>query len=255
MWRTSPQQLLGYVVPLTLFASFIATIAMAPDRKDAALIAIATVFIGTAIYAARNVALAVIALVIPLARHAGLALEPQSAAKAGVRPKVRDEPPRAMLATCALVVAIVGGTFSNRLKTWQPVPTGAVAFMERGGLHGNVLNQYEWGPYLAWHLGEGSRVFIDGRCELVYSDKLIRQYAIFFYGIDGGNKVLDEYPHDYVLMGLHTKGADIVRKDPRWELMYEDDTAVLFKRSPLPLQPPTFGALVPHGTPADTYFP
>jgi len=255
MWRTSPQQLLGYVVPLTLFASFIATIAMAPDRKDAALIAIATVFIGTAIYATRNVALAVIALVIPLARHAGLALEPQPAAKAGVRPKVRDEPPRAMLATCTLVVAIVGGTFSNRLKTWQPVPTGAVAFMERGGLHGNVLNQYEWGPYLAWHLGEGSRVFIDGRCELVYSDKLIRQYAIFFYGIDGGNKVLDEYPHDYVLMGLHTKGADIVRKDPRWELMYEDDTAVLFKRSPLPLQPPTFGALVPHGTPADTYFP
>src|SRR5271156_5470604 len=256
MWRTSPRQLLGYVAPLTLFAAFIATIAMAPDRNDAALVAIATVFIGTAIYAARNVALAVIALAIPLARHAGLASEPQSAVKPGVRPTVRDEPPRAMLATCALAVAIVGGTFSNRLKTWQPMPTGAVAFMERGGLHGNILNQYEWGPYLAWHLREGSRVFIDGRCELVYPDKLIRQYAIFFYGLDVGNKVLDEFPHDFVLIGPHTRGYDVVTKDSRWHLLYSDQTAALFGRNALPGEAPVVGNVADvGGKPADTYFP
>ena len=75
MWRESPQQLLQYVAPLLLFAGFIAAVAMAPDLADAALIAVATIFIGAAFYAARNVAIGVIAVAIPLARHASFALK------------------------------------------------------------------------------------------------------------------------------------------------------------------------------------
>ena len=67
-------------------------------------------------------ALAAIALAIPLARHATAALEPT--------PAVSNEPAPALLAISALLVALVGGTFSNRLKTWKPEPTGAVAETE-----------------------------------------------------------------------------------------------------------------------------
>ena len=231
MCRESKPELLQYVAPILLFAGFIAAVAMAPDLGDAALIAVATIFIGSALYATRNVALAVIALAIPLARHASLALEPTPA----IQPTVGDEPPPALLAISALLIALVGGTFSNRLKTWKPVPTGAVAFMERHGLHGNILNQFEWGEYLIWHVGNDSRVFIDGRCELVYPDKLIRRYAIFFFGLEGADGVLDAFPHDFVLIGPHAKAYDVVDKDSRWQLIYRDATAALFARAALPV--------------------
>ncbi len=260
LWRESKPELLQDVAPLLLFASFIAAIAMAPDREDAALVAVATIFIGSAFYASRNVALAVIALAIPLARHASLALEPTPEIKVGdrlgyagpPRPAVSNELPPAPLAICALAVALVGGTFSNRLKTWKPVPAAAVAFMQRRGLHGNILNQFEWGEYLVWHVGNESRVFIDGRCELVYPDSLLRQYAIFFYGLAGADNLLDEFPHDFVLIGTHTKGCDIVRKDARWHLLYSDQTAALFGRAALPVEAPIEA---PTGNVASTYFP
>jgi hypothetical protein len=244
MWRESRPALLQYIVPILLFAGFIAAVAIAPGLGDAALIAVAAIFIGGAFYATRNVALAVIALAIPLARHATAALEPTSAAPFG-----HAEPPPLLLAISALLIALLGGTFSTRLKTWEPMPAGAVAFMQRRGLHGNILNQYEWGPYLAWHVGNDSRVFIDPRCELVYPDRLIRQYAIFFYGFEGADTVLDAFPHDFVLIGPRTKGYEVVRKDRRWQLIYSDATAALFARASLPVA-------VPLGSEAAaTYFP
>ena len=241
MWRESRPELLQYVVPILLFAGFIAAVAIAPGLGDAALVTVAAIFIGGAFYATRNVALAVIALAIPLARHATAALEPRPAACHG--------PPRSLLAISALLIALLGGTFSTRLKTWEPMPAGAVAFMERRGLHGNILNQYEWGEYLAWHLGSDSRVFIDPRCQVLYSDRLIRQYAIFFYGLDGADAVLDAPAHDFVLIGPRTKGYEVVTKDRRWRLIYSDPTAALFARATLPAAAP-LGAQV-----VVTYFP
>ena len=257
MWRGSRPELIQEVAPIFLIAGLIAAVAIAPDLGDAALVAVATIFIGSAFYATRNLALAVIALAIPLARHASLALEPTPAIEVGDRlgyvgpppPTVTNEPPPALLAISALLVALVGGTFSNRLNTWKPVPAGAVAFMEQHGLHGNILNQFEWGEYLAWHVGTDSRVFIDGRCELVYPDWLIRQYAIFFYGMEGADGVLDAFPHDFVLIGPHTKGYEVVSRDARWQLIYRDATAALFARAALPDHALTNGKL------ADTNFP
>ena len=256
MWRESPQQLLQYVAPLLLFAGFIAAVAMAPELADAALIAVAAIFIGAAFYAARNVSIGVIAVAIPLARHAGFALKRGVDATVTAQPAVNDEPPAALLAICALAVALVGGTFSDRLKTWAPVPTRAIAFMQQHHLHGNILAQFEWGPYVLWHMGDAFKVYIDPRGELVYTDTQEGDYAAFFYGMPGADHLLEAYPHDYVLMGVHTRGADLVRKNPHWQLISEDATAALFKRAQWNPAQPSFGAVaISLGKPADTYFP
>jgi hypothetical protein len=253
-WRDSPKELLQYVAPMLMFAGFVVAVAIAPDVEDAPLVAVATIFIGAAFYAARNVAVGVIAVAIPLARHASLALarrsEPQPAAPAG------EGEPAALLAICAIALALVGGTLSNRLRTWKPMPTGALAFMQQHKLHGNLLPQFEWGSYVLWHMGDAFKVYIDTRTELVYTDKQESDYAIFFYGMEGADKLLDAYPHDYVLMGVHDKGADVVRKDPRWHLLYSDQTAALFGRNALPGQESVAGNVAGiDGKPADTYFP
>ncbi|HZC44960.1 MAG TPA: hypothetical protein VE243_00710, partial [Candidatus Acidoferrum sp.] len=127
MWRTSKLELLQDVAPLAMFAGFAVSVAMTPDLEDAPMLAVATIFIGAAFYAARNVAIGAIAVAIPLARHASLALERPAEVRVGAQPMVNDEPAGMLLAICALAVALVGGTFSNRLKTWKPVPVGALA--------------------------------------------------------------------------------------------------------------------------------
>jgi len=257
-WRSSPQELLQYVTPMLMFAGLVVVVVMAPDLEDAALLAVATIFIGAAFYAARNVAIGVIAVAIPLARHASLVLERRAKSKSDAQAAGNDEPPATLMAICAIALALVGGTFSNRLKTWKPMPTGALAYMQQHHLHGNILPQFEWGSWVLWHMGDAFKVYIDPRGELVYTDKQEGDYAIFFYGMEGAEHLLEAYPHDYVLMGVNTKGADVVRKDPHWRLMYQDATAALFERAPLYHGlPVTAGGsiAVSYDKPADTYFP
>jgi hypothetical protein len=254
-WRDSPKTLIQYLGPMLMFGGFAAAVAMAPDLEDAPLIAVATIFIGAAFYAARNVAVGVIAVAIPLARHASLALN-RRATKVDAQPVDDHEPPGALMAICAIALFLVGGTLSNNLKTWKPMPIGALAFMQQNKLHGNLLPQFEWGSWILWHMGDAFKVYIDPRGELVYTDKQEGDYAKFFYGMEGAEKLLDAYPHDYVLMGIDTKGADLVRKNRRWQVIYQDETAVLFKRLPLHSEAPRYGAVsVSVGKPADTYFP
>jgi hypothetical protein len=255
-WRESPKTLIQYLGPMLMFGGFAAAVAIAPDLEDAPLLAVATIFVGAAFYAARNVAVGVIAVAIPLARHASLALN-RRATKADAQPADDDrEPPGALMAICAIALFLVGGTLSSNLKTWKPMPTGALAFMQQNKLHGNLLPQFEWGSWILWHMGDAFKVYIDPRGELVYTDKQEGDYARFFYGMDGSDKLLDAYPHDYVLMGVHDKGADVVRADPRWHLLYSDQTAALFGRHAIPGEAPVVGNVAgTDGKARDTYFP
>lgn len=220
LWNNGPTLLvLVAVAPLLLFAMFLASMFWAPDLDDAAMAAVAIVFIGAGFYQARNVSLAVIAVAIPLAHHAALALDGQD-----------DSPPASMLmAVLAVLVMIAGGTFSNRLETWSRMPLGAVSFMDRNHLHGNILNQLEWGEYLAWHEPD-SRIFVDGRAETVYPDSVMLQYAQFYYGLSGGDKLLDAYPNDFVLIIPESKAYKTMLSQQRWRLIYQDATSALFQR-------------------------
>ena len=205
-WRDSPSQLFQYVGAMLMFGWFVVAIARAPDLADSALVAVATIFVGAAFYAARNVPMAVIVVAIPLAHHASLAMERRAQQKTDAQPDA-SEPPAALMAICAMALFLVGGTFSNRLKDQKPAPTGALAFMQQHNIHGNILPQFEWGAFLIWHMGDKIKVFIDARDDLVYPQPLEVRYAIFFYGMEGADTLLDAYPHDYILMGVHTKGS------------------------------------------------
>ena len=138
------------------------------------------------------------------------------------------------------------------------MPTRAIAFMQQHHLHGNILAQFEWGPYVLWHMGDAFKVYIDPRGELVYTDKQEGDYAIFFYGMEGADHLLEAYPHDYVLMGVHTKGADVVSEGPA---LASDCTAIRprrfsSERSRIAGRGPVVGNVAGDGgKPADTYFP
>jgi hypothetical protein len=57
-------------------------------------------------------------------------------------------------------------------------------------------------------------------------------------------------------MGTRTKAADVLRNDARWHLLYSDQTAVLFGRTPLLDTGPVVGNVAGfNGKTAETYFP
>ena len=142
----------------------------------------------------------------------------------------------------AAVVALGSGIFSPRLRTWAEMPGGAIAFMRANRLHGNVLNNLDWGEYLIWHLTPQSRVFIDGRYDLVYPDNLIRDYLGFLFGWPGGEKLLDHYPHDLVLVVPYSGAYRFTTADKRWKMVYRDRAAALFVPSGNKIRPQVHAA-------------
>lgn len=131
----------------------------------------------------------------------------------------------------AIGIAAATGTLSTRLTIDEHCPVGAVAFMKQHDLHGNVLGDYDWGGYLIWHIVPQSKVFIDGRCELVYPARVIADYYDFYFDLPGGESVLDRYPHDFVLLPPDSDGFGVVAKNPNWKLIYRDPDAALFARA------------------------
>ncbi len=108
LWNGSRYELIPAAVPVLLFGVFLFSLWAAPAMDDAPLVAVALAFIAAAFYANRNVALAVIALSIPLARHLGLALDKH---EPGHRDPTPTGPSQLLITLAAAIVALAGGQF------------------------------------------------------------------------------------------------------------------------------------------------
>jgi hypothetical protein len=245
-WRAYPPGVIIYLLPLALFAALALSLFLAPTMDDAALVAIAALFIIGAFVSARNMALAVIALSIPLARHFGIFLGNPSASLltrfVPMRRVVSAEPAQgaansdwrfnpALAIGLAIAVAAANGLLSNRLTIDEHSPVGAVAFMKQHNLHGNVLGDYDWGNYLTWHTAPPSKVFVDGRSDQLFPSQVIADYYDFSFGSPNAESVLDRYPHDFVLLPPGSSAYSVVANSPNWKLIYRDSDAALFARA------------------------
>ena len=103
--------------------------------------------------------------------------------------------------------------------------------MRHNGLHGNILDEFGWGEYLIWHVAPDSKVFIDGRYELIYPYKIIQDYIDFRFDHPRAGTVLASYPHDFVLISAKAEAYRLMMRTPGWTLVYRDKDAVLFARA------------------------
>lgn len=110
---------------------------------------------------------------------------------------------------------------------------GAVAFVEREGVHGRMFNEYGTGGYII-HLAYPRKVFIDGR-SLEYGPRLVR-LAIGWYRPSMW-KLLDK-EHDFAYAVVRHNTPDVYRTlvldtRPEWRLVYwDDDASVYLKDTP-----------------------
>jgi hypothetical protein len=229
-WHQALSGTFIYLAVIAMIAALAVAFVAAPRAGDLPLVAIAAFMSLAAFQSVRNMALAVIAVSGPLARH----LAVWSERRRGL-PATDSRPVNQwlILAMCAVLV-IQGGLFTNRLAEDERYPVGAVSFMRTHGLHGNLLCDFGWGQYLIWHTFPANRVFIDGRNDTVYPSTVVRDYLLFHFDLAGGTHVLDAYPHDFVLIATAAPARHLMERRNDWKLLYRDNDALLYARASAP---------------------
>jgi hypothetical protein len=253
-WRIDPPTVIFFVSGIAIMAAFVLTFVRAPQGPlpasekarpsidDLPLVAIALTMSVAAFAAVRNMPLAVIACMPPLAHHAQLIVERRHhrglsqnpLATSALAPSRDDRSGTSswLVIFIAIVVAIFAGLFSRRLVVDpHEYPIGAVAFMRMHGINGNILDDFGWGEYLIWHLEPQFKVFIDGRYDTVYPTKVIDQFLDFINARPDSLSILHAYPHDLVLIPAKAPVVPLMKSQRGWTLVYRDPVAVLFARS------------------------
>jgi hypothetical protein len=105
-------------------------------------------------------------------------------------------------------------------------PVAAAAAVEERRYAGPLFNHYNWGGYLMWRL-PGYPVSMDGRAN-VYGPEKIRRSAETWSGLRGWNSDPDLVRAGVVIASRQMALAELLRRDPRFDLAYEDDVATVF---------------------------
>jgi hypothetical protein len=204
--------------------------AIVPIADDFPLVGIGALMSLAAFSATRNIAFAAIAIAPVLARRLSI-LATRSSSEPEKPTTPRGLTNEAVALVIAIAIAASTGLFSLRMPDSVASPAGAVVFMKSHRLHGNILNEFTWGQYLIWHMAPESKVFIDGRFDLVYPLDVIAEYTEFQFGSHASAMLLAKYPHDYVLVRPTTGAFDLMTHRSDWKLIYRDAQAALFARA------------------------
>lgn len=187
--------------------------------------------------AGRNVALFALAAPMVLTRHAEPLVEILQR-RLGIRMNL-DRPVTPALnrvngllfGALALAVVLKTGMVVpesvNRDYFKETMPVDAVSYLQTARPPGRLFNTYNWGGYLLWALPEYP-VFIDGRTDL-YNDEIIGQWLQVMRAEAGWEDVLDRWEVNLILVEPEMPVVGAV-EEAGWELLYEDEMAVLWGR-------------------------
>jgi hypothetical protein len=106
-------------------------------------------------------------------------------------------------------------------------PARAAAVVEQRGYAGPLYNPYEWGGYLMWRL-PGLPVAMDGRANLHGDERIARALLKTWRG----GREWDSDPElagaRLVIAPVQTALTSLLRRDGRFEAVYQDEVAVVF---------------------------
>jgi len=110
-------------------------------------------------------------------------------------------------------------------KLAEGLPVRAVEVVKENGWSGPLYNDYNWGGYLIWALR--MPVNIDGR-QNVYGDERIDHSVSTWTGQPDWNSDSDLAKAGLVIGPVKMPLTQLLRMDPRFQLVYEDKLAAVF---------------------------
>jgi hypothetical protein len=110
-------------------------------------------------------------------------------------------------------------------------PIGAADFLAAQGIGSQVFNPDYWGGYLIYRLGPNYKVFMDDRHDF-YGEPFVRDYLKVKRIEPGWQEVLEKQRVNWVLVPPDWTLANALKELPQWRVVYDDHRAILFARSP-----------------------
>lgn len=144
----------------------------------------------------------------------------------------------ALLAALGLMIISIPGLNRIAISQSPPYPVQAVQIIKESRVSGNLATEYNWGGYAIWHLGPDVKVSIDGRREMVYSPEIYTMNMAFLLGLGDWSEILTGFPTDMVLVNDHSPVFSLMKLQPGWSLIYQDDAAALYVRQGSSLKTP-----------------
>lgn len=108
----------------------------------------------------------------------------------------------------------------------QSFPVKAVEYVNAHQLPGPLFNDYDWGGFLLWSLPR-LPVVIDGRLNLFGEDRLERSINTW-NGHPGWQSDPDLAGAELVIGNKQRMLVSLLRSDPRFKILYEDNIAAVF---------------------------
>ncbi len=139
--------------------------------------------------------------------------------------------PLTLITTAAVFVTGFFALHVNnaRMRALQAkeMPVQAVEVVKQRRYPGPLFNDYNWGGYLIWQLGQP--VTIDGRAGLYGDASIARSLATWGGGPHWASDP-DLQSAALIIAPMHDALTQLLRMDSRFQLVYEDKAAVVFVR-------------------------
>ena len=140
---------------------------------------------------------------------------------------------RLAVATAVALILLTGGVLwsvsSQKMlrQVADAFPLGAVGYIHQNHLQGPLLNELSWGGFLIYAVPD-IPVAMDGRTNVHSQDEIVN--ALPLWNGEHGWQERPELQHANLVISNHSWPlALLLRSDPRFRLVYEDKTAVLFQ--------------------------
>jgi len=111
------------------------------------------------------------------------------------------------------------------------MPVQAVDWLQKNPQDGNMFNQFIWGGYILYRLWPQETVFIDGQTDF-YGEALMREYFDVINLNTNWESILDRHDVAWMIIPRNEALAQYLFSvnDDAWQVIYQDDTAVIFRR-------------------------
>jgi hypothetical protein len=142
-----------------------------------------------------------------------------------------------LLLNVAIMAVVVLGLIKFRPSERQleavvaaDYPVHAVEYLREHPRPFGVFNEYGWGGYLIFKLGNSQPVFIDGRADLYEYSGVFPDYIVAALGQAGATNILARHNVRTCILNRSSALAALLRQSPDWKLVYSDDLSVIFDR-------------------------
>jgi len=106
-------------------------------------------------------------------------------------------------------------------------PDAALRYLRALGTPRRIFNEYRWGGYIMLH-APGLEVFIDGRANTLYDDRIYREYCYMLGGGLHPRQVLRRYPADAAFLAPNSAMARMLGTgNGAWVSVYRDPVACI----------------------------